>query len=167
MKNKKRTITLIFISIITLLLFFSGYSLGKAYQNTKVQGNAEIAKPILVVENNPVVEVDGRSEKQYYNFKVKNSNENGEKNQVDLEYNIEILTKTEEAISFKLYKENEEITLKNNKTDNIKLPKVKNGEEPKEDNYKLEIIYDKTKNKSIDDIIQDVQIKVHSEQMKG
>ena len=163
MKDKKREITIIFISVITLLLFFSGYSIGKAYQKTNIHGNAEIAKPILVEENNPVVEIDGRNEKQYYNFKVKNSNENGEINQIDLEYNIEILTKTEEAISFKLYKENKEIPLNNNKTDNIKLPK----EENKEDNYKLEIIYDKTKNKSIDDIIQDVQIKVHSEQIKG
>ena len=162
MKNKKRAITIIFISLITLLLFFSGYSMGKVYQNTNIQGNAEIAEPILVVENNPVVEVDGRNEKQYYNFKVKNSKEDGEINQIDLEYNIEILTKTEEAISFRLYKENEEIPLNNNKTDNIKLPKG----ETKEDNYRLEIIYDKTKNNSVDDIIQDVQIKVHSEQMR-
>lgn len=78
-------------------------------------------------------------------------------------YNIEILSKAEESISFKLYKENEEIPLQNNKTENMKLQK----EKMQEDNYKLEIIYDKTKNQSIEDIIQDVQIKVHSEQIKG
>ena len=36
-----------------------------------------------------------------------------------------------------------------------------------EDTYKLEIKYDKTKNHSIEDIIQNVQIKVHSEQLKS
>ena len=39
-------------------------------------------------------------------------------------------------------------------------------ESKKEDEYKLEIKYDKTKNHSLEDIIQDVQIKVHSEQVK-
>ena len=167
MKDKKHLIkwaelVVIFIMIIVLLLFFSGYSMGKVYQSTNIQTNAKIAEPILVVENNPVLEVNGREEKQYYNFKVKNNRENGEITQIDLEYYIEILTKTQEAISFKLYKDDEEIPLKNNKTENIFMKKGK----LQDDNYRLEIIYDKTKNHSIDDIVQDVQIKVHSEQLK-
>lgn len=169
MKNKKelkkikpRELTIIFIIIITLLLFFSGYSLGKVYQNTDIQANSKIAKPILVVENNPVVEIDGRKEKEYYNFKVKNNRENGEINQIQLEYYIEILAQTDKSISFKLYKDNEEIPLENNKTANIKM---KQGE-LQEDNYRLEIVYDKTKNYSIEDIVQDVKIKVYSEQVQ-
>ena len=39
-------------------------------------------------------------------------------------------------------------------------------ENVQDDCYQLEIIYEKSKNRSIDDIIQDVQIKVHSEQVK-
>ena len=35
-----------------------------------------------------------------------------------------------------------------------------------EDKYRLEIKYDKTKSHSIEDIIQDIQIKVYSEQIK-
>ena len=159
---KKRELTLIIVIVIVLLLFFSGYSIGKAYQNTNIQTNATLAKPILVVENNPTIEVNGENEKQYYNFKVKNSNEQGQINQIGLQYYIEILTKKQEAISFKLYKEDQEIELINNKTSNIIMEKDK----LQEDNYKLEIIYDKTNNNSVDDIIQDVQIKVHSEQLK-
>ena len=168
MKNKKepkkiktRELTIIFIIMITLLLFFSGYSLGKVYQITDIQVSGEVAKPVLVVENNPVVEMDGKKEKEYYNFKVKNSRQTGEINQVELEYYIEILTKTDESISFKLYKDNKEIPLDNNKTSNITMKKG----ELQEDNYKLEIVYDKTKNYSVDDIVQDIQIKVHSEQV--
>ena len=39
-------------------------------------------------------------------------------------------------------------------------------ENKQEDNYQLEIIYDKTKNCYINDIIQEVSIKIHAEQRK-
>jgi hypothetical protein len=93
---------------------------------------------------------------------VKNYKKEGETTQIDLEYNIEILYQEEEAISFKLYKDNQEISLKNNKTDYMKLEK----ENAQEDCYKLEIIYDKDKNIYNNDIVQDIKIKVHSEQIK-
>lgn len=162
-KNKRRGITLTLVSIMILVLFFSGYSFGKGYSHTNIETIAKIAEPILIVENSPTIEVNGRKEREYYNFKVKNYKETGEITQIDLEYNIEILSQTEEAISFKLYKDNQEIPLEGNKTDNMRLEK----ENIQEDCYQLEIIYDKTKNYSIEDIIQDVQIKVHSEQMKA
>lgn len=162
LKNKKRELTLFLVSVMVLALFSSGYSIGKESSNTNIQTNAEIAEPILIVENSPVVEVNGRKEREYYDFKVKNYKENGEVTQIDLEYNIEILSQTEEAISFKLYKNNQEIALENNKTANMKLEK----EKKKEDCYQLEIIYDKTKECFNEDIMQDVQIKIHSEQMK-
>ena len=40
-------------------------------------------------------------------------------------------------------------------------------EKAQEDCYRLEIIYDKTKSHTTKDIIQDIQIKVHCEQLKG
>lgn len=162
LKAKRREITLILVSIMVLVLFFSGYSLGKEQSIIKFDTNAKIAEPILVVENNPAIEINGKNHKEYYDFKVKNHKENGEVTQVDLQYNIEIISKTEESISFKLYKDQQEILLENNKTSNLKLEKGK----VQEDNYKLEVIYDKTKNKTNDEIMQDVQIKVHSEQLK-
>lgn len=162
LKNKKREITLILVSSMVLALFFSGYSMGKAFTSVDIQTNAKIAKPILIVENSPVIEMDGRKEREYYDFKVKNYNEDGEITQIDLEYNIEVLSQTEKAICFKLYNDNQEIVLENNKTANMRLRK----ENRQEEYYRLEIIYDKTKNNSSNDIIQDVQIKVHSEQVK-
>lgn len=161
LKNKRKEILILVIVIIVIILFFSGYSLGKEYSSTFIETHAKIAEPILIVENNPTIEVNGKQEKEYYKFKVKNYRETGEITQVDLTYNIEILTQTQESISFKLYKDNEEIPLENNKTANMELTK----EKIQEDCYELEILYDKTKNKSIEDIIQDVQIKVHSEQL--
>lgn len=161
-KLKRREITLILVSIMVLVLFFSGYSMGKEHSSINLETNAKIAEPILVVENSPIIEMNGRKQREYYDFKVKNFKENGEVTQIDLQYYIEIITKTEEAISFKLYKEEQEIPLENNKTTNIKVEKAK----AQEDNYKLEILYDKTKNKNTNDILQDVQIKVHSEQLK-
>lgn len=163
LKNKRREITLILVSIMVLVLFFSGYSMGKEQSNISVDTNAQIAEPILVVENSPVMEINGKKQRQYYDFKVKNYNENGEKTQVDLQYNIEILAKTEKTISFKLYQNEQEIPLENNKTGNMKLGK----ENRQEDCYQLEIIYDKTQSSETTDIIQDVQIKVHSEQLKS
>lgn len=160
--NKKRTITISLVSIMVIILFFSKSSFGKDYHSANVETNLKIAEPILVVENNPVIEINGKKQKEYYNFKVKNQNETGEITQVDLNYNIEILSKTQEKITYKLYKENQEIPLNNNKTENMKLGKGI----LQEDNYKLEIIYDKNKKSSVTDIIQDVQIKVHSEQAK-
>ncbi len=78
LKENKRGIILILLSIIVIALFFSGYSMGKEYSNTIVETKAKVAKPILIVENNPVVEVNGKKERQYYDFKVKNYQEDGE-----------------------------------------------------------------------------------------
>lgn len=162
LKNRKKEITLVLVSIMIVILFFSGYSMGKEYSSTKIETNAQIAEPILIVENNPILEMDGKNEKEFYHFKVKNYKENGEITQIDLQYNVEIITETEESISFKLYKDGQEIPLENNKTGNMKLTK----EKLQEDEYQLEIIYDKSKNNTTKDILQEVQIKVHSEQMK-
>lgn len=161
-KTKKREITLVLVSIMVLTLFFSGSTMGKEFSSTNMVATTKIAEPILVVENSPLIEVSGKKQKEYYVFKVKNYKENGQVTQINLQYNIEILTPKEEAISFKLYKNNEEMLLEDNKTSNIKLEK----EIKQEDFYQLEIIYDKNKNSSSYDIVQDVQIKVHSEQLK-
>lgn len=159
---KRREITLILVSIMVLLLFFSGYSMGKEYRSISFEANGKIAEPIMIVENSPTVEVNGDNDKEYYYFKVKNYKETGEVTQVDLQYQIEILSQIEESISFKLYKNKEEILLKENKTENMKLEK----ERIQEDEYELEIIYDKNKSTAGKNILQEVQIKVHSEQWK-
>lgn len=147
---------------MVLVLFFSGYSMGKEHSSVNIDTNARIAEPIVVVENSDPLEINGKNQEEYYNFKVKNYRETGEITQIAMQYWIEIITQTEEAISFKLYKNGEEIPLENNKTENIRLDKGKT----QEDCYQLKITYDKTKHKEAKDIKQEVQLKVHSEQLK-
>ena len=155
---------LLFLLFIILIIFlFSKNSLGKQMSNTKINTNSEIVKPILIVENNPAIDITNKNNKGYYDFKIKNYNELDEINEIELRYNIEILNEENKAINFKLYKGEEELLLEKNKTKDMLIKK----NEKQEENYKLEIIYDKNLVNSLEDIIQNVQIKVHSEQLKS
>lgn len=135
--------------------------MGKSMSTTQINSTTEIAKPILEVENNPEITITSTNKESTYDFKVKNYNANEEITQVDLLYTVEILTKTDESITFKLYKNDEEIPLEENKSEEFLLSKDKK----QEDNYKLKILYDKEKAQGRD-IFQNVQIKVHTEQRK-
>lgn len=160
-KNRKKEITTVFIIVIVVLFFFSGFSMGKGFSKRDINGNTEIAKPILEVENGSNLEINNNNNKGIYEFKVKNYNEQGEKTDVDLEYYIEILNYLENSgLNLKLYKDDQEIPINENKTETFLLTK----DEEEEDNYKLEIRYDKSKNINMDDIFSQIQIKVHSEQ---
>ncbi len=163
LKDKKKIITAVLMLILVGILFFSGYSMGKEYSKIDINAETQIAKPILVVENNPEINLQTVNDKGYYDFVVKNYNEEGAINQVDLLYNIEILSKLDKAIVVKLYKNGEELKLQDNKTENMTLPK---GIE-QEEKYQMQISYDKTKETSIEDIVEEIQIKVHSEQAKS
>ena len=160
--HKKREITLIIIISMVILFFFSGFSLGKGVNKTNVNAKVEIAKPILEVENNSAVDIKTTEDKGEYEFIVKNYDEIGNITQVDLEYNIEILSTINENISIKIYKENQEINLENQKTEKFLLTK----ESKQEHQYKIEIMYNGDIG-SIQELIQDIQIKVHSEQKKA
>lgn len=159
----KKYILLFLLFIILIIFLFSKNSLGKQMSNTKINTNSEIAKPILIVENNSAIDITNKNNKGYYDFKIKNYNELGEINEIELRYNIEILNEENKAIKFKLYKGEEELLLEKNKTKDMIIKK----NEKQEENYKLEITYDKNLVSSLEDIIQNVQIKVHSEQLKS
>lgn len=159
----KKYILLFLLFIILIIFLFSKNSLGKQMSNTKINTNSEIAKPILIVENNAAIDITNKNNKGYYDFKIKNYNELGEINEIELRYNIEILNEENKAIKFKLYKGEEEVLLEKNKTKDMIIKK----NEKQEENYKLEITYDKNLVSSLEDIIQNVQIKVHSEQLKS
>ncbi len=161
--NRKKQIYIIFIILIILIFFLSGFSMGKSFAKKDVTGKTEIAKPILQVENGSALEINNTTEKGIYEFKVKNYNEQGEITEVDLKYYIEILNYlNNEAIEIKLYRNEEEVEIKENKTEEIILTK----DEIKEDNYKLEVKYNKDKNVNMEDIVEQLQIKVHSEQQE-
>ncbi len=159
-KNKKREITLIVIISIVIIFFFSGFSIGKSLNKTNVNINGEIAKPILKVENDKEIYLTKTNEKGVYNFKVKNFDDQDKITQIELEYYVEILSQINKNLNFKIYKNDEEINVNNNKTDKFIMPKNKK----QEDIYKIEIQC--KENSNIEEIIQEIQIKVHSEQKK-
>ena len=162
--NKKLNHKIILILTIILIgiVFFSGISFGKMMYNGILKNRVEIAKPILEVEKNSEVIITEANRKGEYEFKVKNYNDLEEVSQVDLKYYIEILEEDlDKSIKYELYKENEKVELKENKTEEMKM----NRGQKEEQVYTLKVEYDSNKN-SIGDIIQDIQIKVHSEQLK-
>ena len=161
MKNKKKIIIISIFAII-LILFLIGFSMGKGFSKSVINGTADIAKPIIEVNNGKEIEITNKENKGVYDFSVRNFNERGEINEANLFYNIEIISNLNETIDVKIYKEDQELKLENNKTEEMRLShSIK-----QEDFYKVEITYNKDKNISIEEIIQDIQIKVHSEQEK-
>ena len=146
-----------------IVLFFSGGSIGKAINNTQINVKGEVAEPIVVVENNPKINLTATEKEGTYKFFVKNYNDSEKITQVDMKYSIEILSKLDDAISVKILKNNTEIQMNNNKSEEFLLSK----DNKQKDEYKVEIKYDKEKSTSIEEIIQDLQIKVHSEQVQS
>ena len=67
----------------------------------------------------------------------------------------------DESIQYQLYQGNERLELKENKTKEMTF----RGNIEEQQNYTLKVTYDASKN-TIEDIMQDIQIKVHSEQVK-
>lgn len=161
-QNKKQELIIIFTIIISAITFFSGISIGKVIYNTNIKNNTEIAKPILEVEKGSEIIITEDNKKGEYIFTVKNYNSQEEVSQVDLTYYIEILEdKFDDCIQYQLYKDNEQIEIKENKTQ--KMTFHRNLKE--EQKYTLKVTYDDSKN-TMEDIMKDIQIKVHSEQLK-
>ena len=154
-KIDKRTLTIIIIFTMVIILFFSGYSIGKGIYKTNVNANTNIAEPILIIEKSPIIDINNIEQANYYMFKVKNYNEN-KITETTLMYNIELIL--DNGINVKLYKDDKEISLNENKTENFYFSK--NSKE--EHNYKIEI----AKNEAglVEDLISNIQIKIYSEQ---
>lgn len=164
-KNEKnyKLITTILIFIIIILVLFCGYSMAKAVDQILINGKGEIAEPILVVENNPSIDITALNNYGTYTFKVKNFNEQNKVTETDLKYYIEILSNVDDSITIELYQGDNKIKLNNNKTDYIQISK----EEKQEVEYKIVIKYDKEKSNNIYDIMEKIQVKVHTEQVKA
>lgn len=156
-ENKRKIGILILLILIILLGILVGISFSK-YQNKMIgQGFSNIAKPVLEVRREQSLLLTALAPKASYVFEVRNYKED-ELNEVEMEYYIEIISNTDEAIKFALYKGEEQIPLNNNRTDKIKLTK----EEKQTHSYRLEITYDKTKSTIEKDINENVEVKIHS-----
>ena len=156
-KSKKIAISTIIFMI--LVLFIAGCSIGKSITEIILNSKTEIAIPILEVISNPKIDVTASNNIGEYKFNVVNYKD--EKiSEVNLRYFIEIKADVDESIEFHLYKDEKEIPLKNLCSEYMTL---KNGIK-QEDNYILKIVYNKNNLVNMNDILEKVQIKIHSEQ---
>lgn len=153
---KKEIIKIILVAF-ALTIILSTISLGKYFNKTKINVNSGVAIPIIKLEGEQKLIINNNQENKVYNLAVKNYDENEQITQVELEYYIEIISKKNDDINFKIYKEEKELNINNNKTEKFLLTK----ENKQQDNYKIEILLNK---KISEDILQNVEIKVYSEQ---
>ncbi|CDE56135.1 unknown [Clostridium sp. CAG:269] len=153
---KKEIIKIIVVAFV-LTIILSTISLGKYFNKTKINVNSGVAIPIIKLEGEQKLIINNNQENKVYNLAVKNYDENEQITQVELEYYIEIISKKNDNINFKIYKEEKELNINNNKTEKFLLTK----ENKQRDNYKIEILLNK---KISEDILQNVEIKVYSEQ---
>lgn len=156
-KNKKR----IFMIIAMFVLIFSGQISYARYITTEViSGKQEIATPILTVEEGQTVQIDKTNNIGYYEFSIKNFNEEMV-SETGFLYTIEIISNIGEAVQFELYDGEKQVPLQNSKTEELSIT----GNERVEQKYKLKITYNATE-EAKEESIEKVQIKVHSEQEK-
>ena len=153
---KKEIIKIIVVAFV-LTIILSTISLGKYFNKTKINVNSGVAIPIIKLEGEQKLIINNNQENKVYNLAVKNYDENEQITQVELEYYIEIISKRNDDINFKIYKEEKELNINNNKTEKFLLTK----ENKQKDNYKIEIILNK---KMSENILQNIEIKVCSEQ---
>lgn len=156
-KKKKKRILLLLLILVILLGILVGASLAKYRSMLAGKAFANIAHPVLEVRRQQSLLLTALAPKASYVFEVRNYKEE-ELNQVEMEYYIEIISHTDEAIHFELYQGDKQIPLTKNKTKKIKLTKDKKEVH----SYRLEITYDNTKGQLGKDINENVEVKVHS-----
>lgn len=163
-KNKKGNIKLVTISSILFLiiiLILTGNAIGKSISDVFINANAQVATPIFAVKTNPEIDILKLNDTAEYQFEVVNY-ENDQITDVEFSYTIEIISNFDEYVDFTLFRNGIELNLENNKTKQIDMAKAKLTEHK----YTLKITYDESKINSITEIIDNIQIKVHSEQSK-
>ena len=161
----KRKWSKFLIIIMLILIIFLGMLIGASlsrFENIVIgKGLAKIAKPILEVRREESILVTASNPKGSYTFEVRNYKENENEidiNEVDMEYYIEIVSQSNDAISFQLFEEGQEVKLVDNRTEKRQLIKgIKQS-----NSYCLKITYDQKKDATVRPINQNVEIKIHS-----
>ncbi len=160
-RNYKFLITILIILIISLL--FVGYTFAKSMESVMIRATSQIAEPILVVENNPSLDITAINNEGTYNFTIKNYNENDKTTDVKLRYYIEVLSNVDESVNIKLYEDENEIELNDNKTEYIEV----SNKEKEEKQYQIKVKYDQSESESVSEIMEKIQVKIHTEQVKA
>ena len=150
------------LSILIITLILSAPIVLAKYNTLEIlKSNTEIAKPVFEVHGTENSKISAINNIGYYEFTIKNFNETGI-SEVGFLYTIEIVADVDESIKFELYKEDQKIELQNLKTEQLSIE----ANESIEQKYKLKVTYDRELGEKGKDILQEVQIKVHSEQVK-
>ena len=161
-KGNNKLMTGFILSIIVIIML-CGYSMAKCIDEYIIKGRMKIAEPILEIENNPIINITESQNYGEYIFKVRNYNNKDKVTETDLKYYIEISPKLDNSIELELYQDENKIELSDNKTEYIKISK--NQKEERE--YKIKISYDKSNKIAVEDILEKIQVKVHTEQEKA
>ena len=161
-KKNTKLMTSFIISIIVIIML-CGYSMAKCIDEYIIKGRMKIAEPILEIENNPIIDITESQNYGEYIFKVRNYNNKDKVTETDLTYYIQISPKLDNSIELELYQDENKIELSDNKTEYIKISK--NQKEERE--YKIKISYDKSNKIAVEDILEKIQVKVHTEQEKA
>ena len=140
-----------------------GYSMAKCIDEYIIKGRMKIAEPILEIENNPIINITESQKYGEYIFKIRNYNNKEKITETDLKYYIEISPKLDSSIDLELYQNEDEIKLTDNKTEYIKISK----DQKEEREYKIKITYDKNNTAEVGDILEQIQVKVHTEPEKA
>ncbi len=136
-------------------------TLAKYTTTEKIDNKLEIAQPIFQVKGTEIAKINSINNIGYYDFIVKNYDK--EKiGEVDFLYTIEVISDIDDSVKFELYKNGQLINLENQKTEVMSIK----GNIKTEEQYRLKVTYDETKGTNGKDILEDVQIKIHSEQGK-
>ena len=152
---------MLIILIIILILLILQISFSKYKSQKQYNQEMKIAEPIFIVEGKETTKISAINNIGYYEFSVKNYR-NEEISETGFLYSIEVISQTDDSVKFELYNEENQIELDNLKTKQIQIV----GNEKTEQKYKLKVTYDNTLGTKGKDILEEVQIKVHSEQEK-
>jgi len=132
-------------------------------ENVIVKSNGQIAEPILLIENDPSIDITANNNEGIYNFAIKNYNEQDKITDIKLKYYIEILANVDNSVQIDLFNNEDKIELNDNKTDYIEV----SNDEKEEKQYQIKIKYEKEKSESVSEIMEKIQVKVHTEQVKA
>lgn len=127
----------------------------------KISSQFSIATPVFIVQGGETTKINEINNIGYYEFSIKNFSDTNI-SETGFLYTIEIISDIDEAIQFELYRDETPILLENLKTQELSII----GNEKIEQNYKLKVIYDSSNGTQGKDILDEVQIRVHSEQEK-
>ncbi len=162
--NSFKSITYILIMAIIFLLFLTGYSMGKSISQTIINTKGGVATPIFEVISNPKVSITDNNKEGTYIFYVRNYDSKGKISEVKTKYVVEIQDTIDKnlknTIKLELYKNGQKVDLQNQITEKMDLVnKVK-----QEDKYELKISYNREFSSFMQDIMEKIQVQVHSEQ---